>query len=162
MGSPALDYVSKVPIMEKMNWSSLVSEVMYRGAKYREKVWVNNVYVPVVNWVEGELEGFKTSALGKGIVFHAKEAVAGVEYDHLIIKSATKCAAGTITRELTEVAHRSAKAWEKKPKGWDKGSMKSHWDSLGGSVTDCMKKMKGHVDNPGAYCNSLRHAVGAK
>ena len=55
-----------------------------------------------------------------------------------------------------------AKAWETKPKGWTKKSMRSQWDSLGGTVTKCMEKMKGHVTSPGAYCNSLRRAVGAK
>jgi len=53
-----------------------------------------------------------------------------------------------------------SEAWETLPKGWTEKSLESQWSSLGGSVTSCMKKMESHVDNPGAYCNSLRLKLG--
>lgn len=56
--------------------------------------------------------------------------------------------------------------WEDKPEGWDRGSMKDFWDSLTGDrehkITQCIKKMKGKVDDPGAYCGSLARKVGYK
>lgn len=56
--------------------------------------------------------------------------------------------------------------WEGKPKGWSKKSMKSYWKSLTGDrkkkVTACIKKMKGDVDDPEAFCASLAREVGHK
>ena len=49
--------------------------------------------------------------------------------------------------------------WETLPKGWTAESRSKLWESLGGNtkhpVTSCMTKMKGKIDNPGAYCASL-------
>lgn len=50
-------------------------------------------------------------------------------------------------------------AWETKPKGWTGKSLKSLWNSLGGSVSSCMKKMEGKVKDAGAYCASLERKV---
>lgn len=55
--------------------------------------------------------------------------------------------------------------WSKLPKGWDQDSLKSMWNSLTGDrkhkITACMKKMRGKVDDPGAFCASLARKVGA-
>lgn len=44
-------------------------------------------------------------------------------------------------------------------KGWDDSSRKKFWDSITGDRvhkrTKCMEQMKGKVDDPGAFCNSL-------
>ena len=42
-----------------------------------------------------------------------------------------------------------------KPEGWDKESLGKFWASMGGSVEKCMEKIKGNVDDPGAFCASL-------
>jgi len=53
-----------------------------------------------------------------------------------------------------------ADKWESKPRGWDKGSMEKYWKSLTGDVehkaSKCIKRMEGIVDDPGAFCSSLR------
>ncbi len=36
------------------------------------------------------------------------------------------------------------------------------WKGVGGSVTDCMKKMKGKVKSPGAFCASLERSITKK
>ena len=50
-------------------------------------------------------------------------------------------------------------AWETLPKGWTEDSLKSMWDSLTGDhthkITECIKKMEKHMDDPGAFCASL-------
>jgi hypothetical protein len=55
-------------------------------------------------------------------------------------------------------------AWDNLPNGWTQDSVDKFWDSLTGDrkhkVTECMKKMEGHVDNTGAFCGSLGSAVG--
>jgi|MudIll2142460700_1097286.scaffolds.fasta_scaffold52579_2 hypothetical protein len=67
---------------------------------------------------------------------------------------------------VLKTATTKAAAWESLPKGWDKKSLKSMWRSLTGSrkhkITACMKKVEGHVDNPGAFCASLARKMGAK
>jgi hypothetical protein len=53
--------------------------------------------------------------------------------------------------------------WKSKPKGWTDKSRKQFWESLTGEsehkVTVCMEKMKGKVDNTGAFCASLADRV---
>ena len=49
--------------------------------------------------------------------------------------------------------------WEGLPKGWDKGSLDSFWNSIGGSVTSCMDSMKGKVTDEAAFCASLKDIV---
>ena len=54
-------------------------------------------------------------------------------------------------------------AWESLPKGWTDESAKKFWDSLTGEakhkVTKCIEKMKGNMDDPGAFCASLADLV---
>ena len=50
------------------------------------------------------------------------------------------------------------------PKGWTDESRKKFWDSLTSrapkhKVTQCIKKMKGNVSDPGAFCASLADRV---
>ena len=65
----------------------------------------------------------------------------------------------------TRVAHsKNADKWKDLPKGWDEGSRKQFWDSLTGDskhkITECIKKMKGKVKDPGAFCGGLASRVG--
>lgn len=60
---------------------------------------------------------------------------------------------------LNMAAEQIADKWKGMPKGWDSGSRKKLWNSLGGSVKDCMSSMSGKVDNPGAFCASLKDRV---
>lgn len=57
-----------------------------------------------------------------------------------------------------------AKPWGELPKGWTQESLRKMWGSLTGDrkhkITACMKKMKGKVDDPGAFCASLARKVG--
>lgn len=62
-------------------------------------------------------------------------------------------------QDLLVLAGATSKAWESSPPGWGEGSKKKLWDSLGGSVKDCMKKMKGRVDDSGSFCASLKDRV---
>lgn len=55
-----------------------------------------------------------------------------------------------------KVAAKKGDKWKKMPKGWDKGSRKSYYKSMGKSVGKCMKKMKGNISDPGAFCASLK------
>jgi len=70
-----------------------------------------------------------------------------------------------IANELDELARqKQADKWETMPKGWTDESRKSFWDSLTSGapkhkVTECMKKMEGKVDDPGAFCASLADRV---
>jgi hypothetical protein len=62
-----------------------------------------------------------------------------------------------------EGATKQAGGWKNLPKGWTKDSIEDFWESLTGDakhkVTKCTKKMEGDVDNPAAFCNSLKHKV---
>lgn len=51
--------------------------------------------------------------------------------------------------------------WKKMPKGWKSKSRKSYHDSIGG-FDGCMKKMKKKMDEPGAFCASLKDRVKGK
>jgi hypothetical protein len=68
-------------------------------------------------------------------------------------------------REKLEDMSKKA-GWEKLPKGWTAESVKKFWDSLTGDVkhkvTKCIKLMDGKVDNPEAFCASLRDKVEGK
>ena len=69
---------------------------------------------------------------------------------------------GREARRLAEVL--AAEPWSDKPEGWDKGSMTKFWNSLTGDrkhkITQCIKKMQGKVQDPGAFCGSLASKVG--
>ncbi len=47
-------------------------------------------------------------------------------------------------------------------RGWTKQSYKDMWLSLGGTHSSCIKKMKGKVKEPGAYCMWLSMKAGVK
>lgn len=49
--------------------------------------------------------------------------------------------------------------WEELPRGWTRESLESFWDSVGGSVTKCMEKMKGKVTDEAAFCASLKDII---
>jgi len=55
--------------------------------------------------------------------------------------------------------HRVGAGWEDLPRGWTRESLESFWESIGGSVTKCIKKMKGKVSDPAAYCASLKDII---
>jgi len=50
--------------------------------------------------------------------------------------------------------------WDNLPKGWTKESVEKFWGSLTGDhehkFTECRKKMEGNVDDPDAFCASLK------
>lgn len=55
------------------------------------------------------------------------------------------------------------KPWSDKPEGWDAKSVKKYRKSLTGdsehTFSECMEKMKDkkEIDNPKAFCGSLKH-----
>lgn len=55
-------------------------------------------------------------------------------------------------------SEKSKGKWEKLPKGWTNKSAESFWNSIGGSVTECRRKLKDapEIDNTGAFCSSLK------
>ncbi len=57
-------------------------------------------------------------------------------------------------------------AWEDLPRGWTMESARKFWASLTGDrkhkVTACIKKMRGKVDDPGAFCGSLASKLGER
>ena len=59
-----------------------------------------------------------------------------------------------------KLAKKKGKKWKKLPKGWDTKSRKKYYQSLVGDtehpVTKCMDKMKGKMDDPGAFCAALK------
>lgn len=62
-----------------------------------------------------------------------------------------------VVREMT------ADKWESLPKGWTKKSVNKFWGSLTGDAehkaTECIEKMKGKVDDPAAFCTSLKDKI---
>jgi hypothetical protein len=61
------------------------------------------------------------------------------------------------------VTPRTADKWKKMPRGWTEESRTKMWQSLVGDsehkVTECIRKMDGNVDNPGAFCAALADRV---
>ena len=59
-----------------------------------------------------------------------------------------------------------ADKWKSLPKGWTKESAEKFWNSLTGDhkhkISDCMKKMKGKVTDPGAFCGGLASRLGKR
>jgi hypothetical protein len=51
------------------------------------------------------------------------------------------------------------KGWTPPPKGWTPASLQKYWKAMGGSVTSCMKKAEGHVDDPAKFCASVKDKV---
>lgn len=66
---------------------------------------------------------------------------------------------------LERIAEAEGNKWKGPlPKGWTDESRKKFWDSLTAKapkhkVTQCIKRMQGKVDNPGAFCASLADRV---
>ena len=67
---------------------------------------------------------------------------------------------GIVSMKLTE------DKWASLPKGWTRDSVKSFWNSLTGDhkhkVTACINKMKGKMDDPGAFCGGLASKLGER
>ena len=63
-----------------------------------------------------------------------------------------------ISRVATKVA-----GWEKLPRGWSMRSAKKFWSTMTGDTrhktSKCIRKMKGKIDNPEAFCSSLHDLV---
>jgi hypothetical protein len=56
----------------------------------------------------------------------------------------------------------TAAKWKGLPKGWTQESVKKFWKSVGESVSKCSDKMEGKVDDPGAFCSSLKDRLEGK
>lgn len=56
---------------------------------------------------------------------------------------------------------KKGKKWKKLPKGWDTESRKDYYESIGG-FDGCMEEMEGKMDDPGAFCASLKDRVKGK
>lgn len=71
----------------------------------------------------------------------------------------------TASKEEFSSFEKTSDKWKKKPKGWDQKSLEKYQKSmtssniLSGDVTDCIKKIKNQVDDPGAFCASLEDAI---
>lgn len=56
-----------------------------------------------------------------------------------------------------------AAGWTALPRGWTMESVKKFWGNLTGDekhkISQCISKMKGKMDNPGAFCGSLAKKV---
>ena len=67
-----------------------------------------------------------------------------------------------ISKVLAPILKEAGK-WESLPKGWTQESVKKFWGSLTGEakhkVTKCMERMKGKIDDTGAFCASLADKV---
>ena len=78
----------------------------------------------------------------------------------------TDLATAGLTNEAADFAKITAEKWKSLPKGWTEKSLKSFWSSLTGDrkhkITACMKKMKGKVDDPGAFCGGLASRLGKR
>jgi len=59
------------------------------------------------------------------------------------------------TRKLIASRIRLARRMDAIFDSWSTERCKAMWESLGGTHTSCMNKMKGHIATPGAYCNAL-------
>ena len=61
---------------------------------------------------------------------------------------------------VRQAVERTSDKWKNLPKGWTAKSFEKFWNSLTGKaehkVTQCIKKMKDHMDDPGAFCSSAR------
>lgn len=64
---------------------------------------------------------------------------------------------------IRQATLRAAGKWQSLPKGWTEDSLESFWDSLADGkrhkVTQCISKMKGKVDDPGAFCAAARDRI---
>lgn len=59
-----------------------------------------------------------------------------------------------------EEIQKEAAKWKKMPPGWKSKSRKNFFKNLAdGSVSECMERIEGHIDDPGAFCASLKDRV---
>src|SRR5579863_505655 len=71
----------------------------------------------------------------------------------------------TASKEESSSFEKTGDKWKKKPRGWTQKSLEKYQKSMtstdvsSGDVTDCIKKIKNHVDDPGAFCSSLEDAT---
>ncbi len=69
------------------------------------------------------------------------------------------------SHEETSSFEKHGDKWKTKPRGWTQKSLEKYQKSMTGSdvtagdVTKCIEKIKGHVDDPGAFCSSLEDAT---
>lgn len=67
-------------------------------------------------------------------------------------------------KEAAQVQEVIAKGWETLPRGWTKKSAQKFWNNLTGDrqhrITQCIDKMSGKMNNPGAFCGSLAKLIG--
>lgn len=59
---------------------------------------------------------------------------------------------------------RQSNKWKSLPKGWTDESRKEFWEDLTSrapkhKVTECIKRMDGKVNDPGAFCGALADRV---
>lgn len=101
-------------------------------------------------------------AIGKTIVVEGDRWLTESQMRDLCPDCADKMKKLSIAKvNLTELVE---SAWGKLPKGWTEDSVKKFWGSLTGDkkhkITQCIKRMEGKIDNPGAFCGSLASKVG--
>ncbi len=77
---------------------------------------------------------------------------------------ANRLARAGLFKEAQAVEEITSDKWKSLPKGWNQDSLKKFWNSLTGDrkhkITKCIEKMKGKVDDPGAFCGGLASRVG--
>jgi len=49
--------------------------------------------------------------------------------------------------------------WKSLPRGWTEKSLRSFWNSIGGSVSECIEKMEGRVSDPATFCAALKDRI---
>jgi len=79
--------------------------------------------------------------------------------DFLVIPFSGDTIYGEVLGEDEDMHKKQASGWEGEPKGWTNKSKEQFFESLGGSVSECIKKMEGDVDDPEAFCASLADEV---
>jgi len=90
----------------------------------------------------------------KGMLFRRDDA----EMHEAAKKKGKEKAKGKGKGSKKSPSEKSKGKWEKLPKGWTQKSAKSFWNSIGGSVTECRRKLKDapEISNTGAFCASLK------
>lgn len=86
---------------------------------------------------------------------------------HIIVTFNFKILNMKYTDEILKLAElyqdrieKEASKWKKMPPGWKSKSRKNFFSNLADeSVGECMKRIKDHVDDPGAFCASLKDRV---
>lgn len=95
------------------------------------------------------------SEIGNTAVSGLCEAISSIE-DYLITSANKKDS----RKDKNDAKHKGNK-WKKMPKGWTSKSRKEYYQSIGG-FDECLKDMKGKMEDPGAFCASLKDRVQGK